>query len=177
MNIELSSEDLRQMPPTLATGLLNWLQCQRLKPSALNQSAAPDNAEQLSLKLVEPSIKPRKSHASETVTAVKAGKSPKHPQIRLSQLFDAGITKAGMAVRVKLKAEKARTTGHDYVTKDLKISQSGTVIYNEQEFNKPSPLAQEVNGSSANGWEYVQVKKNGQWVSLNELRQVWRKSE
>lgn len=171
MNIELSHEDLRQMPPNVAIGLLNWLQYQRHVPPS--QSKTADSTEQLSLKLVsqsQPQLKP-----PATMSTKKIRRDPKHPHILLSQLLDAGITKAGMAVRVRLKTEVAKETGHSYVTKNLKISAKGTVVYNGQEFYKPSPLAESINGSSTNGWEYVEVKKNGQWVCLNELRQIWRK--
>ncbi|BAZ07927.1 hypothetical protein [Calothrix sp. NIES-3974] len=43
-----------------------------------------------------------------------------------------------------------------------------------EEFDKPSPLAAKVNGGAANGWEYIEVKKNDQWIRLEELRQIWR---
>lgn len=109
-------------------------------------------------------------------SAVELKSTSKHTHIRLSQLLDAGITQVGMDVRVRLEAEVSKKTGHRYVTKKLKISTKGTVIYNGQEFNKPSPLAQSINESSVNGWEYVEVKKNGQWVCLDELRQIWRKA-
>ena len=169
MNIELSHEDLQQMPPSLATGLLNWFQYQRIKPMTLSKSSTASSAEQLKLQLVE-SVKQLPKNSTVGLKRV-----PKHTHIRLSQLLDAGITKAGMAVRVRLKADVAKKTGHRYVTKNLQISPKGTVVYNGQEFNKPSPLAECINGSSANGWEYVEVKKNGQWVCLDELRQIWRK--
>ncbi len=169
MNIELNHEDLCQMPPSLATGLLNWVQYQRLKPVTLNQASTADKANQLKLQLVEPVKQSPKN------SAVELKRAPKHTHIRLSQLLDAGITKVGMAVRVRLKADVAEKTGYRYVTKNLKISAKGTVVYNGQEFNKPSPLAESINGSSANGWEYVEVKKNGQWVCLDELRLIWRK--
>lgn len=169
MNIELSHEDLCQMPPSLATGILNWLQYQRLKPMTLSQPSTARSAEQLKLQLVE------SGKESPKTSTVEFKRVPNHTHIRLTQLLDAGITKAGMAVRVRLKADIAKKTGHRYVTKNLQISTKGTVVYNGQEFNKPSPLAESINGSSANGWEYVEVKKNGQWVCLDELRQIWRK--
>ncbi|MEM9905162.1 MAG: hypothetical protein AAF921_09095 [Cyanobacteria bacterium P01_D01_bin.44] len=169
MNIELSQEDLLQMPPNLASGLLNWLQYQRLKPITLSQTGAADNDDQLKLELLEP------VNQSSTNSPIELQKASKRTHIRLSQLLDAGITKPEMAVRVRLKAEIAHKTGYRYFTRNLKISTQGTVIYNGQEFNKPSPLAESINGSSANGWEYVEVKKDGRWVCLDELRQIWRK--
>ncbi|PMB02181.1 hypothetical protein CEN49_26220 [Fischerella thermalis CCMEE 5273] len=47
-------------------------------------------------------------------------------------------------------------------------------VYKGEEFDKPSPLAAKVNGGAANGWEYIEVKKNDQWIRLEELRQIWR---
>ncbi|OKH11310.1 hypothetical protein NIES592_22150 [Fischerella major NIES-592] len=55
----------------------------------------------------------------------------------------------------------------------LEISAKGTIFYKGEEFDKPSPLAAKV-GGAANGWEYIEVKKNDQWIRLEELRQIWR---
>jgi len=162
MKLELSQEDLSQMPSSLSTGLINWLRYQHPKPIPFSKTSTTNHVEQLQLKLVDP-VKPREH-------------TPKHPHIRLSELLDAGITKAGMSVRVRIKGDVAKETGHRYIMKNLKISAKGTVIYNGQEFDKPSPLVKAIHGSSANGWDYVEVKKNGQWVCLNELRQIWRKA-
>ncbi len=158
------------MPPNLATGLLNWLQYQRLRPVTLSQSSIAGTTEQLKLQLVDVAKPQNRS------SALELKRIPKHTHILLSQLLEVGITEPGMAVRVRLKADVAKKTGYRYFTKNLKISDKGTVIFNGQEFNKPSPLAESINGSSANGWEYVEVKKNGQWVCLDELRQIWRKA-
>jgi len=166
MNIELSSDDLRQMPSSLSTGLINWLQYERFKasrPPSKHQSQS--DAEQLTLTLVASGKRTQKSHVSSN-----------QAHVRLSQLFDAGFTKAGMAVRVRLTQEVAKNRGHGYVTKGLSISSKGTVIYNGQEFDKPSPLAKQINGSAVNGWEYVEVMKGGQWVCLDDLRKIWRKA-
>ncbi|OKH52741.1 hypothetical protein NIES2101_13880 [Calothrix sp. HK-06] len=79
-----------------------------------------------------------------------------------------------MPVRVRLKREVAKILGCNYVN-GLDISPKGTIVYKSEEFDKPSPLAAKVNGGGANGWYYVQVKNNGEWISLEELRQNWRK--
>jgi len=78
-------------------------------------------------------------------------------------------------VRVRLKRDLAQKLGRNYIN-SLEISIKGTILYDGQDFDKPSPLAEKVNGSSANGWEYIEVKKNDQWICLNELREIWRKT-
>jgi hypothetical protein len=179
MNIELSGEDLRKMPPNLVASLVNWLHYERLRPATTtSNSQGKSDVEQLSLALNSNS-KEQDSHTfTKAVDLVKAFKahqdSKEHHHIRLTQLFAAGITKAGMPVRVKLKQELAKQRGYEYVTKELSISRKGTVLYKTREFDKPSPLATQVNGSPINGWEYVEVMKDGQWVCLNELRRIWR---
>lgn len=180
MNIELSGEDLRKMPSNLAASLVNWLHYERLKPAmTTSNSQCKSDIEQLSLALVSSNPDEQNSHPfTKSVAAVKVFKghqvSRNHHHIRLTQLFAAGITKARMPVRVKLKQELAKQRGYEYVTKGLSISRKGTVLYENREFDKPSPLATQVNGSSINGWEYVEVMKDGQWVCLNELRRIWR---
>jgi len=98
-----------------------------------------------------------------------------HSYVKLTQLFDAGITKRGMPVRVKLKRDVAKKLHREYIN-GLQMSAKGTIVHNGKEFDKPSPLAAEVNGSAANGWEYIQVKKDDQWVCLDILRKIWRNS-
>ncbi|MDZ8134295.1 MAG: hypothetical protein RM049_03215 [Nostoc sp. DedQUE04] len=93
--------------------------------------------------------------------------------VKLSQLFDAGITRKGMSVRVKLKRGVAKKLHRDYID-GLEISPTGIIVYNGEDFDKPSPLAAKFNGGAANGWEYIEVKKNNQWIRLEELRQIWR---
>lgn len=56
----------------------------------------------------------------------------------------------------------------------LEISVKGTIFYQDEEFDKPSPLAKKINSSDVNGWEYIEVKKNNQWIRLEELRKIWR---
>jgi uncharacterized membrane protein len=81
-----------------------------------------------------------------------------------------------MPVRIRLKREIAKIMHCNYVN-NLEISSKGTIVYKSEEFDKPSPLAVKVNGSNAvNGWHYIEVKNNGKWDSLEELRKNWRKT-
>lgn len=166
MNISLTEDDLSQMPHMLRASLLSW---QMSKMSAVGQtnvrrgSPKPkETVNQLSLQL-EPKNQVLESERN-------------HAHVTLTQLYDAGITKRGMAIRVKLKQEQARQLRRDYIN-SLEISNRGTIICEGKEFNKLSPLAKKVNGSSVNGWEYVEAKVDGQWVQLEHLRQIWRQSD
>lgn len=155
MNIYLTTQDICQMPEPGKTWFLNWLpEYLKVKSQKSNQAPFSEGltSEQLNLDL-ETKEKPDRSH------------------IRLTQLFDAGITKPKMSVRVKLTRDRSKQLGREYVN-GLEISSKGTVMYQGAEFNKVSPLATAVNGTSntLNGWEYVEVKKNGQWTSLDDLR-------
>ena len=186
MQIQLNDADLEKMPHPLRLGLLDWLGRRNLK-SATN----PDhqiseeeirNPAQLTLAIESPQVK---QNRASTVTSNKSSiskpssSSPKSYRqesfhIRLTQLFDAGITRSGMPVRIRLLRELEKQLGHRYVTAGLTISKKGTVIYQGEEFDKPSPLAQRVIGSTVNGWEYVEIQKNGKWICLDELRKIWR---
>jgi hypothetical protein len=101
----------------------------------------------------------------------KARQKTDRSHIKLTQLFDAGIIKPKMTVRVKLTRDRVKQLGREYIN-GLEISPKGTIIYQGEEFNKVSPLATAVNGTSntLNGWEYLEVKKDGQWISLDDLR-------
>jgi hypothetical protein len=161
MNIYLTAQDICQMPEPGKTWFLNWLrEYLKVKSGKSNQIAFSDKliTKQLNLDL-ETKDKADRSH------------------IRLTQLLDAGITKPKMAVRVKLTRVRAQKSGREYVN-GLEISSKGTVIYQGAEFNKVSPLATAVNGTSntLNGWEYVEVKKNGAWISLDDLRKPLKTS-
>jgi hypothetical protein len=160
MNIHLSDRDIAQMPESLRNEFLDWL---------------PESLKTKNLRL-DPVPVPQHD---ETVIPNHESQIPEensdNTHVRLTQLFDAGITKRGMPVRVKLKRKVAKKLSREYVN-NLEISATGTIVYNEQEHDKPSPLAAKINGSAANGWEYVEVKKNDQWVCLDELRQIWRKT-
>ncbi len=167
MDIHLSDSDISQMPEPGRTWFLNWLpEFLKTKRSEFDQVPARQQSN-------EPQVPPSQLVLNlETQTPEEKAE---HSHVRLTQLFDAGITKRGMPVRVKLKRDAAKKLGRDY-TNNLEISGKGTIVFNGQEFDKPSPLAAQVNGSSANGWEYIQVKKNDQWVCLDELREIWRKT-
>ncbi len=165
MDIRLNNDDLNRMPLELYTELLNWLKTDRsqVKQSLTSQRPVElrTNPQQLALSLESESQTPEEK--------------AEHSHVRLTQLFDAGITRRGMPVRVKLKRYVAKKLGRDYIN-NLEISGRGTIVFDGQEFDKPSPLAAQVNGSSANGWEYIQVKKNEQWLCLDEVREIWRKT-
>jgi hypothetical protein len=165
MDIRLNNDDLNRMPLELYTELLNWLKTDRsqVKQSLTSQRPVElrTNPQQLALSLESESQTPQEK--------------AEHSHVRLTQLFDAGITRRGMPVRVKLKRYVAKKLGRDYIN-NLEISGRGTIVFDGQEFDKPSPLAAQVNGSSANGWEYIQVKKNEQWLCLDEVREIWRKT-
>lgn len=165
MNISLTEDDLWQMPHLLRASILRW---QMSKISAVGQTnvrrgfpEVKETANQLSLQLESENQVPQSER--------------NHVHVTLTQLYDAGITKRGMAIRVKLKQEQARQLCRNYIN-SLEISNRGTVICDGEEFNKLSPLAKKVNGSPVNGWDYVEAKVNEQWVPLEHLRQIWRQS-
>lgn len=167
MDIHLSDSDISQMPEPGRTWFLNWLP-EFLKTKRSEFEPLP--ARQQSNELQVPAAQLVLNLDSQTPE-----EKAEHSHVRLTQLFDAGITKRGMPVRVKLKRDVAKKLGRDYIN-SLEISGKGTISFDGQEFDKPSPLAAQVNGSSVNGWEYIEVKKNDQWVCLDELRQIWRKT-
>lgn len=167
MDIHLSDADIAQMPEPGRTWFLNWLpDYLKNKRSKSFSIATPQQSEKPEVPPIQLDLafEPQDSQQETDNT-----------HVRLTQLLEAGVTKPGMAVRVKLKRNLARRFGCQY-REGLEVSPKGTIIFNGQEFDKPSPLAAKVNSSSANGWEYVEVKKNDQWVCLDELRQIWRKT-
>jgi hypothetical protein len=168
MDIHLNDSDISQMPELLRTSFLNWLP-QYLKTKRL-QPGVPVCEESSKLETSPTQLTFDLAFASQT-SEEKADNS----HVRLSQLFDAGITKRGMPVRIRLKRDVAKKRGRDYLN-GLEISMKGTIVCDGQDFDKPSPLATKVNGGSANGWEYIEVKKNDQWICLDELREIWRKT-
>lgn len=184
MNISLTEDDLSQMPSALRTSLLHW---QMTKMSAIGQtpvhrhpSQPKETAIQLSL-LTEPENQvPDPETNDNHVTLTKPQDrvpqlETKHTHVTLTQLYDAGITKPGMPIRVRLKKDIARKRGRSYFD-NLRISDRGTIIYEGNEFNKPSPLVAKINGSSAPGWDYVEAKVDGVWVRLEQLRQSLRQT-
>lgn len=187
MLIQLNDSDLAQMPPTLCTAQLNWLQTRQPKSNRRfehQQAKQLENSRQLELNVNTSAQETTEQISRSTVKLVTPSSFNFSQQthdaqidnshVKISQLFDAGIITEGTPIRVKLKREVAKKLGRGYITNGLKISPKGTLMYNKEEFDKPSPLAEKVNGSSANGWEYVEAKKNGQWVCLDELRKIWR---
>lgn len=160
MDIHLKDSDISQMPDPLRRKLLQWIPGHLQKPQQSASTSQPN----------------RTSHVFEQLSLnFHAGDKPDHAHVRLSQLMDAGYTKPGMPVRVRLKRDLAKKLGREYIN-GLEISGKGTIFYHQAEFDKPSPLAKIVNGGEVNGWVYVQVKKNGEWIDLDKLRKNWRKT-
>lgn len=164
MHIHLNDNDISMMPTSLRTALLDWLsQCSKSKDTKFEHSSPPKQLEihpkQLSFNFINPVVDQKEEHS----------------YVKLTQLYDAGITKKGMPVRIKLKREVAKKIGRGYAD-NLAISAGGTIIYKGEKFDKPSPLATKINGSPVNGWEYIEVKIDGEWIRLEELRQIWRKT-
>lgn len=169
MDIHLNDSDISQMPEQLRTWFLDWL------PKRLNAKPSQPNREPIRLHSSEPETQPIQLTLDLEPPNQTSEEKVDNSHVRLSQLFDAGITKRGMSVRVKLKQEIAKKLGRDYIN-SLEISAAGTIIFDGQEFDKPSPLATKVNGSPCNGWVYIEVKKKNEWVCLDELREIWRKT-
>lgn len=168
MLIQLTDIDLAKMTPSLRGGLLEWIQSRSFMETCQEQKAANS---------VVPKMEPSKGAVIESnfLPNLEDQDESQRSQIRLSQLFDGGLTKPGMPVRVRLKRERAKDVGRDYLN-NLTISSKGTVVHEDEEFDKPSPLAAKLNGSPANGWEYIEVKREGEWIRLEVLRQQARQA-
>lgn len=192
MDIHLNDSDISQMPELLRASFLDWLpqylKTKGLQPEVIahQQSSClaaytpfAQNQQQPGVPVCQEPSKPDTSPTQLTLDWAFASQTSEekadNSHVRLSQLFDAGITKRGMPVRVQLKRDVAKKLGRNYLN-GLEISLKGTIVCDGQEFDKPSPLATKVNGGSANGWEYIEVKKNDQWICLDELRKIWRKT-
>ena len=148
MDIHLSDSDISQMPEPGRTWFLNWL------PEFLKTKRSEFDQVPVRQQPNEPQVPPAQlvlNLESQTLE-----EKADHSHVRLTQLFDAGITEKGMAVRVKLKEDVAKKLGRKYVN-GLEISGKGTIIFDGQEFDKPSPLATKVNGSSVNGWKCISL--------------------
>lgn len=166
MLIQLADDDLAKMPTILRESFLGWLQ-------SLNSGFNPAEFEQKgdnrttsdSPESVEPSN-------SDNFRAEQRGKRDRS-HVHLSQLFDEGLTRAGMSVRVRLTRDRAKEIGRDYLN-SLTISATGKIFHEGQEFDKVSPLAGKLNGCTLNGWEYLEVKKDGEWVKFDTLRRRLR---
>ncbi|MDF0551511.1 hypothetical protein [Kamptonema sp. UHCC 0994] len=169
MDIHLNDSDISQMPEQLRTWFLDWL------PKRLNAKPSQPNREPMRPHSSEPETQSIQLSLDLDPPNQTSEEKVDNSHVKLSELFDAGITKRGMSVRVKLKQEIAKKLGRDYIN-SLEISARGTIVFDGQEFDKPSPLATKVNGSSGNGWVYIEVKKNNEWVCLHELRKNWRKT-
>ncbi|WP_219892192.1 hypothetical protein [Chamaesiphon polymorphus] len=167
MLIQLSDNDLAQMPPKLCSELLQWLQAKQSKVFP-PLTAVKETPEQLALKIDRP-----QPHSSVRLIKPTQAATP-DAHVRLSQLFDMGLFTQNSQIRVRLKREKAQQVGYAYITTGIQISPSGTIVHNREEFDKPSPLATSINGGAVNGWEYIEIKQNGQWICLGELRKIWR---
>jgi hypothetical protein len=156
MFIQLTDSDLAKMPTALYENLLRWLHpdLETITSGESNQPAYGASEEYI---------------RSNTDSREERGKT----HVLLSQLLDAGITRSGMPVRVRLKRSSAKAVGRDYLN-SLTISSKGTVLHEGEEFDKPSPLATELNGSPVNGWEYIEIKKGNEWMRLDTLRQQIR---
>ncbi|MCC3473763.1 MAG: hypothetical protein JGK10_18690 [Microcoleus sp. PH2017_13_LAR_U_A] len=169
MDIRLNDSDISQMPELLRTSFLDWLP-QYLKTNTL-QPEVP-----VSQQSSKPETPPTQLTLDLALASQTSDEKSDNSHVKLTQLFDAGMTKQGMPVRVKLKQDVAKNLGREYINNNLEISIKGTIVYDGQDFDKPSPLAKKLNGSSANGWESIEVKKNNKWICLNELRATWRKT-
>jgi hypothetical protein len=160
MDIHLKDSDISQMPDPLRRELLQWIPGHLAKKPQQSASTSQPN---------------RKFQAHQLSLNFHGGDKPDHSHVLLSELMDAGFTKPGMPVRVRLKRDLAKELGREYIN-GLEISAKGTIFYDQAEFDKPSPLAKIVNKGEVNGWVYVQVKKNGEWIDLDKLRKNWRKT-
>jgi len=164
MDIHLKDRDISQMPEPLRRAFLEWV------PGHLAKKPQPTAAIGQPNGKLQPSCSPVQLSFN-----LKPELPDNNSHVRLSQLMDAGFIKPGMPVRVRYTNDRAKESNRDYIN-NLEISPKGTIIYQGQEFDKPSPLAAKVNQCPLNGWDYVQVKKNGNWVFLKEVRNMWRKS-
>lgn len=163
MHIHLDDDDISRMPEQLRNLFLDWLpECLKTKSLQPEQVGFRQQS--------QPQISSKQLDIFESQTP---DEKVEHSHVKLTQLLDAGITKRGMLVRVKLKRDVAKKLHREYIN-SLEISAKGTIVYNGEEFDKPSPLAAKVNGSTVNGWEYIEVKKDNQWVCLDTLRKIWR---
>ena len=168
MLIQLTDSDLARMTPALRGDFLNWIESGSVTEMSQEHKAA---------NLVLLDVEPYNNSAvvSNFPTMSEAQYESQRLQIRLSQLFDEGLTKPGMPIRIRLKRDRAKEIGRNYLN-NLVISSKGTVVYENEEFDKPSPLATKLNGSPANGWEYIEIKREGKWVRLEVLRQQVRQT-
>jgi hypothetical protein len=170
MDIHLNDSDISQMPELLRTSFLDWL------PKRLNTNPSqPADRTPVPQQSSKPETPPTQLTLDLALASQTSEEKADNSHVKLTQLFDAGITKRGMPVRVKLKRDVAKKQDRDY-RDGLEISWKGTIVFNGQEFDQPSPLAVEINGKGTNGWVYIEVKKNNEWICLDELRKIWRRT-
>ncbi len=173
MIIQLSREDLGKMPPALRHDFLGWMQsvstsCSSAELKQVDEDRVPSEL----LDLAESS----NVSGNDDVPKGEGQDKRDRSHVRLSQLFDEGLTRAGMSVRVRLTQDRAKEVGRDYLN-SLTISATGTIFHEGQEFDKVSPLAGKLNGCTLNGWEYLEVKKDGEWIKFDTLRQQLRQED
>jgi hypothetical protein len=171
MFIQLTDSDLSKMPATLCEDFLGWLHSMNLGSFSTieSQRQIPDLE---AMKLIELRFENQESDMPAESNADDQNRKD-NTHVLLSQLLDAGITRSGMSVRIRLKRGLAKNVGRDYLN-GMTISPKGSVLYDGKEFDKPSPLASQLNSGSVNGWEYIEVKKEDGWVRLDSLRQLVR---
>jgi hypothetical protein len=173
MLIQLTDNDLAKMPTILRANFLGWLQSidSGFSSAQLTQRNDPRTTSDR-LELVQSSS----ASGNDDISSASQRDKKDRSHIRLSQLFDEGLTRAGMSVRVRLTQERAKEVGRDYLN-SLTISATGTIFHEGQVFDKVSPLAGKLNGCTLNGWEYLEVKKDGEWIKFDTLRQQLRKED
>jgi hypothetical protein len=173
MLIQLTDNDLAKMPTILRENFLGWLQSLNSGFSSTQLEQREDTrttSDRLEL------VKSSSASGNDNVTRAEQQDKKDRSHIRLSQLFDEGLTRTGMSVRVRLTQDRAKEVGRDYLN-SLTISATGTIFHEGQEFDKVSPLAGKLNGCTLNGWEYLEVKKDGEWIKFDSLRQQLRQED
>lgn len=172
MLIQLTDSDLSKMPATLYEEFLGWIQSMNLDSFTQVRSHQYDSGLEAT-KVVVPGSSEQEELDLYIGSNVDSQNGKDSSHILLSQLLDAGITRSGMSVRIRLKRNLAKEIGRDYLN-GLTVSPKGTVFYDGKEFDKPSPLASKLNSGSVNGWEYIEIKKDDRWIRLDSLRQLVR---
>ncbi|WP_373540351.1 hypothetical protein [Chamaesiphon sp.] len=157
------------MPPALRHEFLGWMQSASTSCSLVELQQVDEDRTPSDLVDLAESSKVSRNDVLKGEGQDKRDRS----HVRLSQLFDEGLTRAGMSVRVRLTQDRAKEVGRDYLN-SLTISATGTIFHEGQVFDKVSPLAGKLNGCTLNGWEYLEVKKDGEWIKFDTLRRQLR---
>jgi hypothetical protein len=151
MIIQLSDSDLEKMPSSLSAGLLQWLQSRQTKVFQEDSSLPKTEVmpQQLALN-VDLAVKNPKASQRYLLSKASQFTRIRQPQqgfskearenshVRISQLFDIGLLSEKTQIRIRLKQDRAKQVGYSYIT-SVQISSRGTVIYEGEEFDKPSP--------------------------------------